>query len=95
MHHSIRTEDMKAEREKLNHKVTNIWNTKHHKTKLTLPMFFVKLKPAPTTKTYSMLNIYNSAKLNLNHLDKKRYRTMCKMSKIWTQKISIIKNQDA
>jgi hypothetical protein len=50
MHHSISTEDIKEEIEKLNHKVANIWNIKHYRTKLPLPMFFVELRPAPNNK---------------------------------------------
>jgi hypothetical protein len=53
MHHSISTVNIKAEIDKLNHKITNIWNIKHHKTKLSLPIFFVELKPSPNNKDIS------------------------------------------
>jgi hypothetical protein len=50
MHHSINPEEIKTEIEKLGHTVTNIWHIKQYKTKLSLSMFFVELKPAPNNK---------------------------------------------
>jgi hypothetical protein len=50
MHFSINPADIQSEIEKLGHNVTNIYNIKHHLTKLPLPMFFVDLKPAMNNK---------------------------------------------
>jgi hypothetical protein len=50
MDYSINPDDIKAEIEKLGHKVANIWNIKQFWTKLPLSMFFVDLKPAPNNK---------------------------------------------
>jgi hypothetical protein len=50
MHYSINPEEIKAEIEKLEHTVSNIWNIKQYKTKLPNLMFFVELKPAPNNK---------------------------------------------
>jgi hypothetical protein len=50
MHYSINPDDIKAEIEKLGHKVANIWNMKQFRTKLPFSMFFVDLKPAPNNK---------------------------------------------
>jgi hypothetical protein len=41
--YSSNPKDIKIEVEKLGHTVINIWNIKHHKTKLPLAMFFVDL----------------------------------------------------
>jgi hypothetical protein len=48
MHYSIAPEDIKIEIENLGHKVANVWNAKHYRTKQPLPMFFIDLLPAPT-----------------------------------------------
>jgi hypothetical protein len=50
MHFSVDPADIKAEIENLGHTVINIWNIKQFRTKLTLSMFFVDLKPAPNNK---------------------------------------------
>jgi hypothetical protein len=64
MHSSIITEI-----EKLEHMVTNIWNIKQYRTKLSLLMFFVELKPAPNNKyIYNVLYEYNSFFFFLNPL---------------------------
>jgi hypothetical protein len=47
MHYSFNPEATKTEIEKLEHMVTNIWNIKQYRTKLSLSMFFVELKLAP------------------------------------------------
>jgi hypothetical protein len=41
MHYSINPEEIKAEIEKLGHKVSTIWNIKQYKTKLPLSMFLL------------------------------------------------------
>jgi hypothetical protein len=46
MNYSINPADIQYEIEKLGHTVVNIFNIKHHSTKLPLYMFFVDLKPA-------------------------------------------------
>jgi hypothetical protein len=46
MHYYINPEDIKTEIEKPGHTVTNIWNIKQYKTKLSLSTFFVETKPA-------------------------------------------------
>jgi hypothetical protein len=71
MHFSINPEDIESGIEKLGHTVTNIYNIKHHLTKLPLPMFFVDLKPATNNKTYLMLNTFIGARLNLSLPNKK------------------------
>jgi hypothetical protein len=48
-HYCINPEENKTEIKKLWHTVTNIWNSKHSST-------------VNVTRTYSMQNIYNSAK---------------------------------
>jgi hypothetical protein len=48
MHYSINPEEIKTETEK--HTVTNIWNIKECRTKLSLSMFIVELKCAPNNK---------------------------------------------
>jgi hypothetical protein len=50
MHSSFNTEDIKTEIEKLRYMVTNIWNIKQYRTKLTLSMFSVDLKPTQNNK---------------------------------------------
>jgi hypothetical protein len=50
MHYSINPADIETETEKLGHTVPNIFNIKHHSTKLPLSMFFVDLKPASNNK---------------------------------------------
>jgi hypothetical protein len=44
LHFSINPADIQSEIEKLEYTVTNIYNIKHHLTKLPLPIFFVDLK---------------------------------------------------
>lgn len=41
MHHSIQSEDITAELNKLGHEVTNVWNIRHRTTKTPLPMHYV------------------------------------------------------
>jgi hypothetical protein len=67
MHYSINPEEIKAEIEKLGHADSNIWNIKQYKTKFSLSMFSVELKPPQTIRPYMKLNIYNSAKSNSKH----------------------------
>jgi hypothetical protein len=50
MHFPIAPEDIKTEIENLGHKVANIWNAKHYRTKQPLPVFFMDLLPAPKNK---------------------------------------------
>jgi hypothetical protein len=50
MHYAISPDDIKLEIEQLGHTVTNIWNIKQYRTKLTLSMFFADLKPAPNNE---------------------------------------------
>jgi hypothetical protein len=50
MHYSINPLEIKTEIEKLEHTVTNTWNIKQYRTKLSLSMFFVELKPVPNNK---------------------------------------------
>jgi ribosome-associated translation inhibitor RaiA len=50
MHFSINPADIQSKIEKLGHTITNIYNVKHHLTKLPLPMFFVDAKPATNNK---------------------------------------------
>jgi hypothetical protein len=45
MHYSINPEEIKTEIEKLGHTVTNFWTIKQYRTKLSLSVFFVELKP--------------------------------------------------
>jgi hypothetical protein len=66
MYYYIPTDDIKCEIEKLGHQVANIWNITQHRTKLPFSMFFVDLKPAPTTKTSSRWNTYNNAESHSN-----------------------------
>jgi hypothetical protein len=60
MHYSTNPEEIKTDIEKLGHTVTNIWNIKPYRTKLSLPMFFVELKLAPKSK--NMFRIYTTVK---------------------------------
>ena len=77
MHHSISTVDIKAEIEKLNHKVTNIWNITHQKTKQPLPMFFVELKPAPNNKDIFNVEYLQQCKIKFEPPRQKREIVQC------------------
>jgi hypothetical protein len=91
MHYSINPDDIKAEIENLGYKVANIWNIKQYRTKLPLFMFFVDLQPAPTIRISSMLNTFNSVKLNLNRRDtKERLPNAQIFNAIGTQKTIVI-----
>jgi hypothetical protein len=46
MQYSINSDDIRIEIENSEHTVTNIWNIKQYRIKLTLSMFFVDLKTA-------------------------------------------------
>jgi hypothetical protein len=46
MHYSINPKEIKTESEELGHTVTDIRNIKQYKTKLSLSMLFIELKPA-------------------------------------------------
>jgi hypothetical protein len=50
MTYSISPQEIKNEIVKQGHTVTNIWNIQQYRTKLSLSMFFVELKPAPNNK---------------------------------------------
>jgi hypothetical protein len=50
MHYSINPQEITAEIQKLGHTITNIWNIKQYRTKLSLFMLFVELKPALITR---------------------------------------------
>jgi hypothetical protein len=50
MHYSINTDELETVIEKLGYTVTDIWNVKQFRTKLSLHIFFVELKPAPNNK---------------------------------------------
>jgi hypothetical protein len=50
MQYSINPEEIRADIEKLGHTVSNIWNIKQYRTKLSLSMFFVELKPTSNNK---------------------------------------------
>jgi hypothetical protein len=65
-HYSIAPEDIKPEIENLGHKVANVWNAKHYRTKQSLLMFFIDLLLLQTTRISLTLNSYNSAKFSLN-----------------------------
>jgi hypothetical protein len=81
--------------EKLAHTDTNIWNIKHYRTKLSLSMFFVEMKPAPkqghiqcriyTTVLKKIRNRPNTKGILLN------VQTVTDMG---TPKIIAISNQD-
>lgn len=58
MHHTTNTEGIKNKIEKMEHKVTNVWNIKQRTSKMPLPMFFVELKAKTNNK-----DIYNVATL--------------------------------
>jgi hypothetical protein len=53
MNYSINPDDIKAEIEKLGHKVANVWNITQYRKKLPLSMFFTDLKPEPINKSVS------------------------------------------
>jgi hypothetical protein len=63
MHFSTNKDEIKAEIEKLGHKVANVWNIPQYRTKLPLSMFFVDLKPAPNNKTIFDVEILNQCKI--------------------------------
>jgi hypothetical protein len=50
MYYIINPDDIKAEIEKLGHKVSNVWNITQCRTKLALSMSFVDIKSEPTNK---------------------------------------------
>jgi hypothetical protein len=50
MHYYIAPENIKTEIENLGHKVANVWNAKHYRTKQPLSMFLIDLLPAPNNK---------------------------------------------
>jgi hypothetical protein len=50
MNYSIDPEEIKTEIVNLGHKVINIWNVKHYRTKQPLSRFFIELQPTPNNK---------------------------------------------
>lgn len=58
VHPSVNEEELKTSIQDLGHEVINIWNVKHRKTNVSLPMFFIDLKPKDNNK-----EIYNIKRL--------------------------------
>jgi hypothetical protein len=60
MHYFINPDDIKAEIEKLGHKVANVWNITQYRTKLPL---YVDLKPASINKSIFNVEYLNKCKI--------------------------------
>jgi hypothetical protein len=63
MHYSIAPEDIKTEIEKLGHKVANVWNAKHPRTKQPISIFFIDLYPAPNNKDIFNIEFLQQCKI--------------------------------
>jgi hypothetical protein len=77
MHYSINPADIQTEIEKLGHTVTNIFNIKHHSTKLPLSMFFVDLKPASNIKNIFNVEYLQQCKITFEPPQKRRDIAQC------------------
>jgi hypothetical protein len=47
VNYSINPKEIKTEIEKVRHMVTNVWNTKQYRTKISLSMFFCRTETYP------------------------------------------------
>jgi hypothetical protein len=90
MHFSINPVDIQSEIEKLGHTVTNIYNIKHHLTKLPLPMFFVDLKPATNNKDIFNVEYLQQCKVKFEPPKQKINIAQCAVSAMATQKTIVI-----
>lgn len=58
LHHSTDTEEIKCELSDKGFSVLNVWNVKHRKTKVPLPIFFIELAPADNNRNIYSINLF-------------------------------------
>jgi hypothetical protein len=96
MHYSINPEEIKTEIQNLGHTVTNIRNIKQYRTKLSLSMFFVELKPALNNKDILNVEYIQQCKIKFEPLKQKGVLLNVKtVEVIGTLKIIAISNREA
>lgn len=77
LHHTTNTDTIVKEIEEYGHKVSNIMNIRHRKSKEPLPMFFVDLAPKENNKNiYDMQYLYNT-KITIEAPRKKNTIVQC------------------
>lgn len=77
MHYSTDISELKAALEEQGHQVQNLWNIKHFKSKIPLPMFFVDLKPANNNKQVYDLQYLLHHKIRIEPPHQKRDIPQC------------------
>jgi hypothetical protein len=77
MYYCINLKDIKIKIEKLEHRVTNIWNIKQQRTKQPLSMFFVGLKPTLNNKDIFSAEYIQQCKIKFELPKYKRVSAQC------------------
>jgi hypothetical protein len=77
MHYSTDTSEIKSEIEKLRPAVINIFNIKHNRTNIPLPLFFFDFKPSENNKDIYLIETLNYTKVKFEPLRPKRNIPQC------------------
>jgi hypothetical protein len=77
IHYSTNTNKIKSEIEKLGHKFVNIFNIKQTRTNISLPLFFVDLKPSDINKKIYRIETLNYSKVKFEPPRTKRNSSKC------------------
>jgi len=77
MQHSTDTSDIKPEIEKFGHTVVNIFNIKQNRIHISLPLYFVDLKPSENNKDICQIETLNYTKVKLEPPRPKRNIRQC------------------
>lgn len=78
MHFSTDLKDLKDSIEEYGHKVRNITNIRHFKTKNPLPIFFIDLEPSSNNKDIFNIEFLLNAKISFEPPHKKKEIVQCK-----------------
>lgn len=78
MHFSTDLKDLKNSIEEYGHKVRNITNIRHFKTKNPLPIFFIDLEPSSNNKDIFNIEFLLNAKIHFEPPNKKKEIVQCK-----------------
>ena len=77
MHYSTDASEIKSKIEKLGPAVINIFNIKHNRTNIPLPLFFVYLKPSENKKNTYLIETLNYTKVKFEPPRPKRNIPQC------------------
>ena len=77
MHYSTGTSEIKSETKKLRPAVINIFNIKHNRTNIPLPLFFVDFKPSENNKDIYLIDTLNYTKVKFEPPRPKRNIPQC------------------